>query len=173
MRSIAMAIAVGLLAALATGAAFGQTRVDVKRDWSIFESGQGEQKVCFIATQPKKSSATRGGQTVQVRRGDIFLMVSIRPADKVKSEVVFVAGYPFKEGSNATLTIGSNEYKLFTDGENAWAASPDQDDRITAAFRAGADAQVEGVSSRGTTTHDTFSLLGFTDALEAARERCH
>jgi hypothetical protein len=31
---------------------------------------------------------------------------------------------------------------------------------------------VTGVSSRGTTTKDTFSLLGFTAALDEAERRC-
>jgi hypothetical protein len=43
---------------------------------------------------------------------------------------------------------------------------------MVAAMRAGAQAVVTGVSSRGTTTIDTFSLMGFTAALDAARAAC-
>lgn len=172
MRSISRRIAVGLLVGLMAAPAFGQTRVDAKRDWSIFEAGEGASKVCWIVSQPKTSSAARGGQTVQVNRGDIFLMVAIRPNDNVKNEVSFLSGYPFKEGSNVTVTVGSNNYKLFTNGENAWTQSSAEDDQITAAFRAGSDTRVVGESSRGTTTRDVFSLSGFTAALTAARERC-
>ncbi len=162
----------GLLAGLIAVPVSGQTRVDAKRDWSIFEAGQGASKVCWIVSQPKSTSASRGGQTVQVNRGDIFLMVAIRPADKVKNEVSFLGGYPFKEGSNVTVTVGSNNYTLFTNGENAWTQSGAEDDKITAAFRAGADARVVGELSRGTTTRDVFSLSGFSAALDAARQRC-
>ena len=172
MTSISRTIAAGLLAVLMAAPAAGQTRVDAKRDWSIFEAGDGASKVCWIVSQPKSSSATRGGQTVQVDRGDIFLMVAIRPADDVTNEVSFLSGYPFKEGSNVTVTVGSDNYTLFTNGENAWTQSQAEDDRITAAFRAGAEARVVGESSRGTTTRDVFSLSGFTAALDAARQRC-
>jgi hypothetical protein len=172
MRSILRTIAVGVLAAAVTVPASGQTRVDAKRDWSIFEAGQGASKVCWIVSQPKSTSASRGGQTVQVNRGDIFLMVAIRPSDNVRNEVSFLAGYPFKEGSNVTVTVGSDNYTLFTNGENAWTQSGAEDDQITAAFRAGTDARVTGESSRGTMTRDTFSLSGFTAALDAARQRC-
>jgi hypothetical protein len=175
-RTVAARLAGGLLAvAMAVPVAipaFGQSRVDAKKDWSIFEAGQGASKVCWIVSQPKSSSASRGGQTVEVNRGDIFLMVAIRPGDNVKNEVSFLGGYPFKEGSNVTLTVGSNNYTLFTNGENAWTQSGAEDDTITAAFRAGSDARVVGESSRGTTTRDTFSLSGFTAALDAARQRC-
>ena len=172
MRIFPKTVIAGLAAVLIAGAAAAQSRVDAKRDWSIFEAGEGGQKVCWIASQPKSTTAQRGGQTVQVNRGDIYLMVAVRPADNVTNEVSYVAGYPFKEGSNVTVTVGSNDFTMFTDGENAWTSSGADDDRIAAAFRAGADARVQGESSRGTTTRDTFSLLGFTDALEAARERC-
>jgi len=37
--------AIGLAATLVAGAATAQTRVDAKQDWSIFEAGQGQQKV--------------------------------------------------------------------------------------------------------------------------------
>jgi hypothetical protein len=167
-----MTVAAGVVAALVAGAAAAQERVDAKRDWSIFQAGDGAQKVCWIVSQPKSSTAERGGQTVQVDRGDIFLMIAVRPADDVKNEVSFISGYPFEKGSNVTVSVGSDEFTMFTDGENAWTSSKADDDRLTSAFRAGADARVVGESSRGTTTRDTFSLMGFSDALEAARERC-
>ncbi len=172
MRSISRTVAATVLTVLMAAPAVSQTRVDAKRDWSIFEAGEGGSKVCWIVSQPKSSSASRGGQTVQVSRGDIFLMVAVRPADNVRNEVSFLSGYPFKEGSNVTMTVGSNNYTLFTNGENAWTQSGAEDDQITAAFRAGSDANVSGESSRGTTTRDVFSLSGFTAALDAARQRC-
>lgn len=172
MTLISRTIAVGLAVALCAGAASAQTRVDAKRDWSIFEAGNGSEKVCWIVSKPKNWTASRGGQTVQVRRGDIYLMVAVRPAENVKNEVSFIAGYPFEKGSDVTVEVGSNKFKMFTDGENAWTESGTDDDRITAAFRAGQDARVVGESSRGTTTRDTFSLMGFTDALDSARKRC-
>lgn len=171
-KTIAAGVAGGIVATLIATATFAQTRVDAKRDWSIFEAGQGGQKVCWIVSQPKRSSAERGGQTVQVRRGDIYLMVSVRPADNVRNEVSFLAGYPFAEGSEVTVSVGSQKFTMFTDGENAWTSSQADDDRLTAAFRGGSDTQVVGKSSRGTTTRDTFSLMGFTDALTAAQQRC-
>lgn len=160
------------MALLAGGIAAAQTRVDAKKDWSVFEDGDGTSKVCWVVSQPVESVATRGGQRVEVQRGDIFLMVSVRPADNVKNEVSFLAGYPFQAGSNVKVSVGSDNFELFTDGENAWPLSTEDDNRVTAAFRKGARATVEGVSSRGTTTLDTFSLSGFTAAIEAAGARC-
>lgn len=157
---------------LAAGIASAQTRVDAKKDWSVFIAGEGAKQVCWVVTQPTAKSAKRGGKEVQVQRGDIFLMVTARKADKVKNEVSFLSGYPFKGGSKVEVRVGAKRFSLFTDGENAWTTSNSQDNQVTAAFRAGAKATVIGTSQRGTTTTDTFSLSGFTAALKEAQARC-
>ncbi len=149
-----------------------QQSVASEQDWSIFEASANGSKVCWIASQPTRSAAYRDGNAVQVRRGDIFLMVSIRPGDQVKNEVSFISGYPFRKGSEVEASVGDDEFTMFTEGENAWAPSSSDDDAIVNAFRTGATAEVEGVSHRGTTTVDTFSLMGFTAALDKASELC-
>jgi invasion protein IalB len=86
--------------------------------------------------------------------------------------VSFITGYTFRDDSKATVEIGTNRFEMFTDGDKAWAEDADADARIVTAMRAGTEARVTGTSSRGTTTVDTFSLLGFTAALEDAQARC-
>ena len=56
--------------------------------------------------------------------------------------------------------------------EMAWASSAEEDGKIIAAMKRGAKAVVTARSSRGTTTKDTFSLLGFTAAVDEAKNRC-
>ncbi len=170
---------IALLAGVLTGvvgpgAAGAQTqqRVDAKKDWSIFQAGAEGQKVCWIVSQPTRTAAFRNGKSVQVQRGDIFLMISIRPADGVTSEVSFLSGYPFKKGSEVKVSVGGKKFTLFTEGENAWAPSTKDDAALVDAFRRGARAKVRGVSTRGTKTIDTFSLSGFTAALAAASDLC-
>ena len=173
MTRVFRAVAAGVCAAcVALGGASAQTRVDAKKDWSVFEAQSEGGKVCWIVSQPTESTATRGGKNVQVNRGDIFLMVAVRPAENVKNEVSFLSGYPFKGGSKVTVRVGSNSYTMFTEGENAWTQSGAEDNTLTNAFRRGAKANVEGLSSRGTTTRDTFSLSGFTAAMKSAQSRC-
>ncbi len=170
---------IALLAGMLTGmvgpgtaAAQTQQRIDAKQDWSIFQAEAEGQKVCWIVSQPTKTAAFRNGRSVSVNRGDIFLMISIRPADGVINEVSYLSGYPFKKGSEVKASVGSKKFTLFTEGENAWAPSGEDDAAMIAAFRRGARAKVEGVSKRGTKTTDTFSLSGFTAALEAATGLC-
>ncbi|MEO1274690.1 MAG: hypothetical protein AAFV96_04630, partial [Pseudomonadota bacterium] len=98
------------------------TRVDAKRDWSIFEAEADGNKICWVVTQPKSKAAFRDGQRVEVRRGDIFLMVAVRPADNVTNEVSFIAGYPFQQGSTPRRKAPTTS--LSCSGERSQAFSP-------------------------------------------------
>ena len=75
-------------------------------------------------------------------------------------------------GSTVNMNISGNEFELFTEGEWAWPATTADDAKIIAAMKRGADATLTARSSRGTQTKDTFSLLGFTAAVEDAAKRC-
>ena len=119
VRAIAVAACLALAAASVPAvAAQTANRVDAKKDWSVF-TAETDGKVCWVVTQPTRSTARRGGKPVSVRRGDIYLMVSVRPTKGVKNEVSFLAGYPFRPGSNVEAKVGSNEFTLYTDGEAA------------------------------------------------------
>jgi hypothetical protein len=107
-----------------------------------------------------------------VNRGETLLFVFYRPSQGVNGQVTFTGGYPFAGGSTVTMDIDGTEFQLFTEGEWAWPATPEDDNRIVAAMKLGATAIMTGVSGRGTTTRDTFSLLGFTAAVEEAQRRC-
>ena len=100
-----IALLVGVLTGVVgpgTAAAQTQQRVKAIKDWSIFQAGAEGQKVCWIVSQPTRTAAFRNGRSVQVNRGDIFLMISIRPADGVANEVSFLSGYPFEKGSEVS-----------------------------------------------------------------------
>lgn len=87
-------------------------------------------------------------------------------------EVSFQGGYPFAPDSTVDVTVGGQTFKLFTEGENAWTGSPDEDAKLIAALRGGSEAVVKGRSTRGTRTTDTFSLMGLTAMSNMARDNC-
>lgn len=160
-------------ALFATGAIAQQessNRVAAETDWSVFVETDPQE--CWGVSAPKETVNTRDGRVVSVRRGDILLFVSYRPAAGIEGEVSFTGGYPFADGSNVTLEIGEDSFELFTDGEWAWPATAGDDARIMASMKRGVNAVVTGRSSRGTVTKDTFSLLGFTAAADEAQRRC-
>ncbi|WP_114965299.1 invasion associated locus B family protein [Alkalilacustris brevis] len=145
-------------------------RVAVETDWSAFM--EEEPKACWAVSSPKETVNTRDGNVVSVRRGDIMIFVSYRPEQGIAGEVSFTGGYPFAEDSTVSVEVGDDTFQLFTSGEWAWAASPEDDARILEAFKRGAEAVVTGRSARGTNTQDTFSLFGFTAIVEAVEANC-
>ena len=155
---------------LAATAQESTNRVAAETDWSVFV--EESPRACWSVSSPKETVNTRGGQPVQVNRGDILLFVTYRPDDDVNGEISFTGGYPFAADSTVSVEIGNQTFQLFTSGDWAWPANPEDDDRLMQAMRAGAEAVVTGVSSRGTTTQDTFSLFGFTAASQEAERRC-
>ena len=162
------------LALVGAGAAQAQettdNRVAANTDWSVFVEDNPTE--CWGVSAPKETVNTRDGQVVQARRGDILLFVFYRPSASVQGQVAFTGGYPFASGSTAALDIGGTEFQLFTEGEWAWPATPEDDVKIVAAMKRGTNAIMTAQSGRGTVTRDTFSLLGFTAAVEEAAKRC-
>ncbi|MGL6208582.1 MAG: invasion associated locus B family protein [Paracoccaceae bacterium] len=138
-------------------------------DWSIFT--EADPKECWGVSSPKETVNTRDGQPVSARRGDILLFVTFRPGGAA-GEVSFTGGYPFAGGSTVSVDIEGTKYELFTDGEWAWPASPAEDESLLAALKGGTTAVLTARSGKGTQTQDTFSLRGFTAAMEEAAKRC-
>ena len=162
-------------ASLLTTAAAAQdqstNRVAAFSDWAVYDESQPE-RTCWGVTAPKETVNTRDGRAVSVRRGDILLFVSNFPGQQKRNEISFTGGYPFASGSFVELTVGETTFQMFTEGEIAYAASPEEDARIVTAMKRGTEAVLVGRSARGTETRDTFSLLGFTAAAEEAERRC-
>ena len=129
-------------------------------------------------------SDARNGQPVSVERGDIRLFINLFADSPGVTEPSFRAGYTLTTDSPATVTIGGAETPLYPnaayctqDGaidrcdQYAWT-EPDDDAGLVAAMKGGREAVVTARSQRGTITTDTFSLTGFTAALNDAIQAC-
>jgi hypothetical protein len=174
MSILRLALGAALATLAAGGLAAQETttaRVAAATDWSVFNPPEPPRE-CFAVSAPKEQVNTRDGQPVEVSRGETLLFVFYRPEEGVEGQVTFTGGYPFAPDSTVQLTVGEQAFTLFTDGEWAWPATPEEDARIVAAMKDGTQAVVSGVSGRGTNTQDTFSLLGFTAAVDRAAELC-
>jgi hypothetical protein len=143
-------------------------RVATMTDWSVF--AEESPKECWGVSKPKETVNTRDGQPVSARRGEIRLFVTFRPGKP--GEISFAGGYPFAAGSTVEVSVDGTAYQLFTDGEWAWPGSAEDDAKLLAAMKAGKTATLTARSAKDTQTQDTFSLRGFTAAMEDAGKRC-
>ncbi len=164
-----------LIAFASAGSALAQgaEHVASHTDWLVFVGENPSE--CYISSQPTSSQARRDGKSVEVRRGNVQLYVSFRPTENVANEVSFTGGYPFDSGTPVRLRVGSADFNMSPGSGEAseWAwTDASEDANAVAAMRGGSSAVVTGLSSRGTTTIDEFSLMGFTAAVTDAQSRC-
>jgi len=158
------------LAGMVSAQEQSENRVTAASDWSVYV--EASPRECWAVSAPVETINTRDGSTVDVNRGDIQLIIFYRPGDNIAGQVMFAGGYPFAPGSVVTARVGDAPYELFTEGNFAWLPTPEDDARIIAAMKRGADATIVGRSARGTQTSDKFSLIGFTAAVDEAANRC-
>ncbi len=161
-----MIMGIGLLAQTGYAQASEPRLLGTHGAWSAYVFMENNNKVCYMAAKPQKA---QGNYT---SRGDIFALITHRPAEGSRNVFSYATGYTYKPNSEATVTIGGRNFSLFTQDDMAWAPDTAQDNAITEAIKAGSSMVVKGTSSRGTITTDTFSLSGSSKAYEAISTEC-
>jgi len=140
--------------------------IETHGDWSAYMFTENGRKVCYMASKPKTAI---GNYT---SRGEIFALITHRPAEKTTDVFSYITGYPYKSNSEVTIQVNGGTYKLFTQDDTAWAADAAADKALSRAIRAGSEMVVKGVSKRGTLTTDTYSLKGSGKAYQAISAKC-
>lgn len=136
-------------------------------DWAAYYYKDGKGTVCYMASTPKKDEGKYS------KRGDIYVIITHRPAEKSYDVVNFVAGYTYKTGATVAVKIGKDSFtRLFTDGDKAWGIDDKADKELVAAMKRGQRMIVDGISNKGTVTKDTYSLKGFAGAYKAISSKC-
>ena len=164
--------ALGLLCAVGAVPLLAASPVDPKflgafEKWSAYAVQGQKGKHCFVYGEPTEQKGKFKS------RGKVSVTVSHRPADKVRNEVSFSAGYSFKPESQLEIVIdGNKKFMLFVDGGSAWAPDAQTDQDLRKAIVAGKKMVVVGTSTRGTKTTDTYSLSGTKAALERIDQEC-
>lgn len=135
-------------------------------DWTAYMFMETNNKVCYMVSQPKKTSGNYS------KRGEIFALITHRPAEKSKNVFSYIAGYSYKPGSEAIITVNNQNFRLFTQDDSAWAPDEATDNKITDAIKRGSSLVIKGTSARGTETTDTFGLSGSSSAYKAISAEC-
>jgi len=134
--------------------------------WSLYTSEAGATKICFVAAPPSERKPSGAN------RATTLFYVSAWPKDGVRSEVSVKLGYPIKPGSEVSLSIGKDRFKLFPRDERAYVADATEELKVIEAMKKGASASVSATSARGTETTDTYTLTGLSQALQALAAAC-
>ncbi len=135
-------------------------------DWTAYELMEQGSKVCYMVSKP---TVSKGKYT---NRGEIFALITHRPAENTKDVFSYITGYTYKHGSDATVTIDGKRYMLFTQDDTAWAPDADADARLAKAIQQGSNMVVRGTSRYGTLTTDKYSLKGSGSAYKSISKAC-
>ena len=137
-------------------------------------------KMCWAGTAPQiPATTTRNGSPVTVKQRDIVLFVNFQPSKNIKNELSFTGGYPFDKNVKIILDIDGSKFELAPSYEAstpldewAWPSTPALDEKIIVAMKRGNTAVITAQSQRGTLVQDSFSLKGFTAALQELEKSC-
>ncbi len=148
----------------------GPTLLGSYKDWSAFQSVSRDGKSCYAMSQPKSSEPKKA------KRDPIYFLISDWPLRKTRSEPEIVPGYQYKEGSTVSAAVGSDKFEFFTRNDggagSAWVKEQSDEVSFVEAMKRGSQVVVTGTSQHGTVTHDTYSLSGFSAALDKIHAAC-
>jgi invasion protein IalB len=156
-------------------------------DWKVYHSASGKTKICYLLSEPKKR------EPEDAKREQAYAFISERPAEHVRNEISFVMGFdvataadlkekkkskkPKKSEETADATapivaIGDAEFDLAPKGSDLWIKNPAEESKVIAEMRKGANLVIKAGAKRGGATTDTYSLTGFSQAVDKALKDC-
>ena len=118
---------------------------------------------CIIGSYPIKQDIPEGK-----KRGDTFVLV-YRMNKSPDAIIEIRAGYPYDEKKPVEIKIDKNSYKFYSKDDSAWTS---KDKEVIFAMKKGDTMIIKGLSSKGTITIDTYTLKGFTVALNKLSKDC-
>ncbi len=136
-------------------------------EWGAYAAQSGRNRTCYALGQPKERTPK-----AKLKDASAYIFISTRPAENIHNEVAINLGYATKDGSAAVADIDGDSYELITKGTNAWVKDQSREREFVGAMRGGAKLIVKAASSKGTSTTDSYSLKGLSDALARAVQEC-
>ena len=130
-----------------------------KGEWEFIK----DTEYCFVQSAPIKTEIPEGKS-----RGENYILV-YRMHKSPDLIIQITAGYNYKSSDSVNVKIDNFEYDFYSDEDNAWAKD---DKKIIYAMKKGLDFVTTGISSKGTKVIDTYSLKGFTSAVNKLSNDC-
>lgn len=162
--AVATAAVLGTVAFGSSGAEAAQ-RLSRHTDWSVYVMTGDQGRVCYAMTEPLDKAPNN------LDHGEVALLVATWASGQAREQVMFHVGYPMRLSGPTRARVGSDRFKMFADGQDAFVV--DADERpLVRAMKAGATMRVEAFSQRDNATAYEFSLKGVTAALRAVDQAC-
>ncbi len=153
-------------------------------DWGVYQTQATKGRVCYTLAQPKDRAPA------DLKRDPAYAFISDRPGEGVRNEISFIMGFdvvnpPDDAGAaaaadskkkpaakEATAIVGDQSFELLAKSANLWVKNAAKESQLVGEMRKGAKLEVKATSKRGNTTTDTYSLVGFAQALDRVQKDC-
>jgi len=161
-------------------------------DWGVYQTQAAKGRVCYTLAQPKDRAPA------DLKRDPAYAFISDRPGEGVRNEISFIMGFdvvnpPADDAATATTTtataaaadskkkpaakeamaiVGDQSFELLAKSANLWVKNAAKESQLVGEMRKGAKLEVKATSKRGNTTTDTYSLAGFSQALDRVQKEC-
>ena len=121
---------------------------------------------CYIGSLPINSDLPETKQ-----RGDNYILVyKIIGSDENIIQVE--AGYKYNLEKNINVKIDNTTFNFYSTEDSSETAWTNDDSKVIYAMKKGLDLTLTGESSRGSVTNDTYTLKGFTAAINKLNNNC-
>ena len=121
---------------------------------------------CYIGSLPIKSDLPE-----TKKRGENYILVyKIIGSDQ--NIVQVEAGYQYNLDKDIIVKIDNTSFEFYSTEDSSETAWTENDEKVIYAMKKGLELVLSGQSSRGTITNDTYTLKGFTSAINNLNKDC-
>ena len=121
---------------------------------------------CYIGSLPIKSDLPE-----TKKRGENYILIyKIIGSDENIIQVE--AGYQYNLDKDIAVKIDNTSFIFYSTEDSSETAWTDNDEKVIYAMKKGLELVLSGQSSRGTITNDTYTLKGFTSAINKLNKDC-
>jgi hypothetical protein len=149
-------------------------------DWGVYQTQAAKGRICYTLAQPKDRAPA------DLKRDAAYAFISDRPGEGVRHEVSFIMGFEVANApdeaaasarkkaadTQAMAIVGDQSFELLAKTANLWVKNAAKEGQLIDQMRKAAKLQVKAASKKGNVTTDTYSLAGFSQALERVQKEC-
>ena len=133
-----------------------------KGKWSFVK----DEDWCYVGSSPIKSDLPE-----TKKRGDNYILV-YKIIGSEENIIQIEAGYKYNLDKKINVKIDNANFDFYSTEDSSETAWANDDKKVIYAMKKGLELTLTGVSARGTITNDTYTLKGFTNAVNLLNNDC-
>jgi hypothetical protein len=133
-----------------------------KGKWSL----EKNENWCYIGSAPISSDLPE-----TKKRGENYILV-YKIIGTEENIIQIEAGYKYNLDKTINVKIDNTNFNFYSTEDSSETAWTNDDKKVIYAMKKGLELTLTGESTRGTITNDTYTLQGFTNAVNQLNKDC-